>query len=142
MTPLPIQLSPSHRRRIELAAVAGYPSECCGLLIGEDTDAHRFVTRVESARNVLPEHDRADRFAIDPQRLRRAEEDATANGESVVGFYHSHPDHPARPSETDREAAWPFYTYLIVSVGAHGVHETNAWVLDDGTHAFVQQTIE
>jgi proteasome lid subunit RPN8/RPN11 len=59
----------------------------------------------------------------------------------VLGFYHSHPDHPARPSETDRQAAWPFYSYIIVSIGRGEPLDTTCWVLDEATETFVRQDI-
>ena len=71
----------------------------------------------------------------------RAEKSAAETGQLVLGFYHSHPDHPARPSETDRQAAWPFYSYVIVSIGKGEPLDMTCWVLDEATEGFEEQRI-
>jgi len=71
----------------------------------------------------------------------RAERSAAAAGQSVLGFYHSHPDHPARPSEYDREHAWPYYSYVIVAIAKGQAVDMTSWLLDDQTQTFSQQDI-
>ncbi|MGC2288861.1 MAG: M67 family metallopeptidase [Thermoplasmata archaeon] len=101
---------------------ATYPEECCGFLVAKDPspDAaeHRRIVRVTPMENRM-EGARGRRFVIPPEELRRFEISLDGTGEAVVGFYHSHPDHPAVPSLFDQEHAWPWYTYLVLAV-AHG----------------------
>jgi proteasome lid subunit RPN8/RPN11 len=70
-----------------------------------------------------------------------AERDAAKRGELVLGFYHSHPDHPARPSEYDRTHAWPFYSYIIVSIAGRDAVDMTSWLLDDQGGTFTRQDI-
>ena len=92
-----------------------YPHECCGFLVGRAGEVVELL-RASNAREDSP----SNRYVIPPIEFVRAQRDADARGLDIVGFYHSHPDHPARPSAFDREHAWPGYAYLIVAV-AHGV---------------------
>jgi proteasome lid subunit RPN8/RPN11 len=71
----------------------------------------------------------------------KAEKTAGAEGRLVLGFYHSHPDHPARPSEYDRQHGWPFYSYVIVSILEKRAAHMTCWVLDEATEMFAEQEI-
>ena len=71
----------------------------------------------------------------------QAEREAGAEGRLVLGFYHSHPDHPARPSEYDRQHAWPFYSYVIVAIAQGAALDTTSWMLDEKTETFSRQDI-
>ena len=105
------------RRQIEAEGPAAYPNECCGILVGRDSrSGRRLVERLEPGQNVFEADEQYHRFSIDPRQQMKAEKEAEAEGKVVLGFYHSHPDHPARPSEYDREHAWPFYSYVIVAI--------------------------
>ncbi len=135
----PLDLPPGHRADIEQLARAGYPHEACGLLLGRhDRDTTR-LARVTHARNLATDR-LADRYSLDPQDYLAADEEARRDGLEIVGIWHSHPDHPARPSSTDLANAWPDYTYLIVAVHQGEVVDLTAWRLDASN--FVQQTIE
>jgi proteasome lid subunit RPN8/RPN11 len=116
-----------------------YPDECCGFLIASAGDASAYEARhidaLERARNAFDGEQRR-RFVIRPEELRGLERRLEAAGRSVVGFYHSHPDHPARPSEFDREHAWPWYSYLILSVTAADVASVGAFELDPDSSVF------
>ena len=90
-----------------------YPNECCGALIGRDG----VVTEVYALPNTTEEGPRR-RFLVRPEDYREAEKRAGAAGGELLGFYHSHPDHPARPSQYDLDHAWPFFSYIIVAVRA------------------------
>src|SRR5215469_14535179 len=91
-----------------------YPHECCGALLGRDgEDGGRQVRDLFPLVNRREDSPR-NRFAVTSEDVRDAEKAAHAAGLDVVGWYHSHPDHPARPSEFDREHAWPWYSYVIV----------------------------
>ena len=139
---LPLVLPPDLRRRIESEGVAAYPNECCGILIGRDINGQRFIERLEPGQNVFQADERYHRFSIDPRAQLKAEREAEAGGKAVLGFYHSHPDHPARPSEYDREHGWPFYSYVIVAIEKGRPAAMTSWVLNDATSRFAEQMIK
>ncbi len=134
-------LPPELARAIEREGSAAYPNECCGIMFGRDVEKERRVERLEAVTNNFAADEQYHRFSIKPEDLMRAEKSAAAANQLVVGFYHSHPDHPARPSETDRQAAWPFYSYVIVSIGNGEPLDMTCWVLDEATARFVKQEI-
>jgi proteasome lid subunit RPN8/RPN11 len=137
-----LSIAPALARRIEREGAAAYPNECCGVMYGRDEPAgQRVVTRVEPVANTYAADERYHRFSIDARDLMRAEQTAADAGLLVLGFYHSHPDHPARPSETDLQAAWPFYSYVIVSVARGEPADMTCWVLDEQTETFTRQDI-
>jgi proteasome lid subunit RPN8/RPN11 len=121
-----------------------YPYECCGALFGRDGSSS------ESARevlDVLPLVNRRDdspqnRYSVAPLDVVDADEIAQARGMSLIGWYHSHPDHPARPSTYDRDHAWPWYSYIIVSVQSGAAKEMTAWRLNDDRGGYSEETIE
>jgi proteasome lid subunit RPN8/RPN11 len=116
-----------------------YPHECCGFLIGRVED-DSLVSSVVPAGNTRMDSPR-NRFEIDPGELVRVDRAARTEGLGVIGFYHSHPDAPARPSEYDREHAWPGYCYVIVSVqGGQPAQMTN-WRLRDDRSGFDEDAI-
>ena len=140
-TSVPLVLTTALRRRIESEGAAAYPNECCGILIGRDQGGRRLVERLEPGQNVFQADERYHRFSIDPRAQLKAEREADAEGKAVLGFYHSHPDHPARPSEYDREHAWPFYSYVIVAIARGKPADMTSWVLDEKTNQFFAQPI-
>jgi proteasome lid subunit RPN8/RPN11 len=139
-------LTESQVSQIEAEGAQAYPNECCGIMIGRDMSdgacTRRIVERLEPMDNVFDAAQQRRRFAVDPLALMRAEKSAAAEGRLVIGFYHSHPDHPARPSEFDREHAWPFYSYVIVSIAQGSAVDMTSWILDDQTQTFSRQAIE
>jgi proteasome lid subunit RPN8/RPN11 len=142
----PLVLTPSQVQQIEGEGSQAYPNECCGIIIGRDVSdgacTRRIVERLEPMANVFDPQQQRRRFAVDPLALMRAEKSAAAEERLVLGFYHSHPDHPARPSEFDREHAWPFYSYVIVSIAQGAAVDMTSWILDDQTETFSRQEIE
>ncbi len=116
-----------------------YPDECCGFLIGgasgSETEGKRAVVALERARNDF-DGERGRRFLIRPEEVRDIERRAESQGRSVVGFYHSHPDHPARPSLFDQEHAWPWYTYIVLSVTRTDTPSVGAFELDPEASTF------
>jgi len=113
-------------------AEAGYPDEVCGFLLGTQEAGEKIVREVVPVENTWEQtEERRRRFLIAPQDFVREERRARAAGWQILGFYHSHPDHPAQPSETDREAAWPGYSYVIQSVSAGQAAEAHSWRLKD-----------
>ena len=136
-----LKLSSAQARQIEAEGAAAYPSECCGIMFGADRDGQRIVERLQPVANVFDAAEQFHRFSISPQQLMAAEKEAAEKGELVLGFYHSHPDHPARPSEYDRTHAWPFYSYVIVSIANRQAVDMTSWILDERTETFSRQEI-
>lgn len=118
-----------------------YPHECCGFLFGSQDDGARMVTKIRQQANERTES-RENRFLITPVQFREAERAARKAGLLMVGIYHSHPDSPARPSEYDRDHAWPWYSYLILSVGAGKAGDARAWLLKDDRSWFEPHALE
>ncbi len=119
------------RSALEEHARAGFPLETCGLLIGRARAERIEVEAVRKLRNVQVERAR-ERYELDPVEHLAVEDEAAALGLEVVGAWHSHPDHPARPSETDRARAWEGWSYVILAVTAAGVVDLRSWRLVDG----------
>src|SRR5215212_4923665 len=117
-----------------------YPEECAGVLVGMDTGEMKVVVDVWRAENTH-EEERSRRFLIEPLKIKEFEERAAERDMDVLGFYHSHPDHPAEPSEYDREHAWPGYSYVIASVSAENVEEMRSWVLRDDRSGYDEEPL-
>ena len=121
-----------------------YPNECCGFLIAttdpSDPREPRRVVAVEPASNEF-DGERRRRFLLSPDELRAAERRLEGTNRSVVGFYHSHPDHPGRPSEFDRQHAWPWYTYVVLGVQAGELRESRAFELDPDSLEFREMAL-
>lgn len=137
---MPLQLTTQHDQAIRAHAAQDYPHECCGFLVGRTNGEMVIVTRTVPAANLRDDSPR-NRFEIDPSDLVKTDRAARAEGLGVVGFYHSHPDAPARPSEFDREHAWPGYCYVIVSVLAGQPRELRGWRLNEDHQAFTEDEI-
>ena len=122
---LPGALADEIRRHGE----AAYPAECCGAMVGRAEGAAKEVLRLSPAVNRRT--DDPHRYLIAPDDLRRLQREVREAGQEIVGYYHSHPDHPARPSAFDAEHAWPWYSYLIVRIDRGRGADMASWVLDD-----------
>jgi proteasome lid subunit RPN8/RPN11 len=118
-----------------------YPEECCGALLGATRGGDARVDRAERMRNASREL-RRRRYEIDPRDYLSLERRVAGLGLTVLGFYHSHPDHPAAPSEHDRERALPFVHYLILTVSEGRAGEATSWVLADDGAAFEPETLK
>lgn len=138
--------------KIREHGVETYPYECCGALLGTDLDIPAFDPNENSrkiSRDVLslfPLVNRRDdsprnRFAVTADDVREAEKAASAQGLEVIGWYHSHPDHPARPSDFDRDHAWPWYSYIIVSVHTGVPQDMTSWRLKDDRSGYLEEKI-
>jgi proteasome lid subunit RPN8/RPN11 len=137
-------LSARHGAAIEQHAAAVYPEECCGVLVGRPLDGGErgaLVEQILPARNDRLES-RHNRFLIPPEVVLAAHKEARARGLDVVGYYHSHPDHPAVPSEFDREHAWPGLAYLIVAVDKGRAVERRSWRLTADRERFEEEPVE
>ena len=112
-------------------AVQSFPDECCGFVFGhEDSNGRRIITRARVVQNAK-EGDKRRRFEIAPQDYLDAEKYAGEQQLELLGIYHSHPNHPAVPSEHDRAAAQPFFSYLIISVNEKEPGPIRSWRLND-----------
>lgn len=123
-----------------------YPHECCGILLGRmDHDGTRTVTATARCGNTRTDSAH-NRYNIDPRDQIRIQREARERGEEVIGYYHSHPDHPARWSTTDlAEAHWPGLSYVITSVEKGKATVTNSFELngyDDPGKIFLDEKIE
>jgi proteasome lid subunit RPN8/RPN11 len=134
-----------------------YPGECCGAMLGKANEVRKEVEEIVPLKNLRNDPARAqellpvddpgreterNRFLIDPLDQLRVEKDARARGLEVLGYYHSHPDHPARPSIYDREHAWPWYSYIIVSVVRSIAKDLTCWVLAEDRGMFHPEELE
>ena len=137
-----LRVTQSLLRQIDRHAEEAYPEECCGFLLGRDDDQDRTLVEALPAGNAFESAQRTHRFTIAPEQILSVEREADRRGLSVVGIYHSHPDSPARPSAYDREQAWPFYSYWIVSVQNGAAVDATSWQLDETTRTFAQETIK
>jgi proteasome lid subunit RPN8/RPN11 len=123
-----IRFEPEALAAIRRHGESSYPEECCGALLGHVGSGCRQVSAALELDNAR-ETERRRRFRIGPEEYRRAESAAATQGLELVGFYHSHPDHPARPSAYDLEHALPWHAYVVLAVAACGAGECTAWVL-------------
>jgi proteasome lid subunit RPN8/RPN11 len=140
MTAAGAVLSAAARTQIEAHAAEAYPHECCGGLYGEAQDGAFTVSEAVAFPNTTSEGPRR-RFLIQPSDYRAAEAHARATKRALIGFYHSHPDHPARPSQYDLDHAWPNMLYTITSVRDGRVEVTTAWQLREDRSQFDERSL-
>jgi proteasome lid subunit RPN8/RPN11 len=119
---------------------SAYPHEACGLMGGTAGDEERRVARLVSIPNAR-EDSPQNRYLIEPEAFRRAQQALAEHGHDVIGVYHSHPDHPARPSAFDQEHAWPRLSYVIVAVAKGSAQDVRSWVLADDRDQFAEEPI-
>ena len=146
-----LKLHPHHLQAIRTHAESTYPEECCGLLLGKLAEDGKTVVEVMPTENSWNAEaveafqeiegsaklgsDKRDRYAIAPQEMLTAQKLGRDRQLDIIGIYHSHPDHPAIPSEFDRACAWSVYSYIIVSVQQGKACDLRNWSLDDA-HQF------
>ena len=121
-------------------ARASYPHECCGILVGEMSEKKRIMDAVK-AENTNKER-ASDRYEMNPDELLKIEREARGAGLEVVGVYHSHPDHPSRPSEFDRQRGWPEYSYIIVAVKGGIELEARSWTFIEEDEPFGEEELK
>lgn len=142
-----LSISTGVAERIRKHGAETYPHECCGALLGRDADLGGDRKGLREILDCLPLVNRRDdspnnRFSIAPMDVIEADRAAQARGMDLIGWYHSHPDHPAKPSEYDRNHAWPWFSYIIVSVRAGLPKEMTSWRLNDDRSEYSQEAIE
>jgi proteasome lid subunit RPN8/RPN11 len=136
-----LAIAPRQMVAIRRHSASAYPEECCGFLLGHSSGGRTVVERVLPAMNERSES-RSNRFLIRPETVLAAQREANAAKLDIVGYYHSHPDHPAEPSETDRAHAWPGLSYLIVPVAQGLPGEPRSWRLTDDRETYTEESLE
>lgn len=137
-----IKLSDDHLQAIKAHAERIYPDECCGILLGKLESEIKTLVELRVTENAwepqvaddlaeMPSLTKSRRYWIAPEQMLAAMREARSRNLDVIGIYHSHPDHPAVPSECDRRLAWPQYSYLIVSVEQGRAKACHSWTLND-----------
>jgi proteasome lid subunit RPN8/RPN11 len=134
-----IEIAKRLMEEIRLHGEETYPEECVGALLGRKGDPAR-VLAVERMENIRSE-ERARRYEISPKDYMRVEALASEKSLALLGFYHSHPDHPAAPSAYDRERAFPFFHYLVCSVAGGRGGDVTGWTLSEETGEFEREPI-
>ncbi|GBU28935.1 hypothetical protein R84B8_02497 [Treponema sp. R8-4-B8] len=137
-----LHISPELEKNIRVDGETAYPNECCGVLIGEvDNAGVKIVKSTLTINNAREEGEQYNRFLITPEDMMKAEQTARAMKFDVIGFYHSHPDHPSAPSGYDKDHALPFYSYVIVSVDNGKAQILTSWELKDDRSDFIQEKV-
>lgn len=137
-----IEISARHISGIREHAERDYPFECCGLLLGRfENDGRKVVVEIYPISNAREEEAKRNRFLIRPEELLRGETYARENGLDVVGFYHSHPDDRAVPSQYDLEHAWPTYSYVVVAVEKGQASDLRSWEMESDRSRFNEEEI-
>ena len=136
-----IKIPASLLREIYDHTEASYPNECCGVMIGTtDTEKNHTVHAFRACKNLNQERAR-DRYDMDPLDMLRAEREFEKSSWDIIGIYHSHPDHPSRPSQTDTDRAWADYSYVIISVQQGTVASAQSWVLNESEKKFYEEPL-
>ncbi len=126
-----IIIEPRMRELLTEDAVNSFPDECCGFMFGvESEDGNRIITEILVVNNAK-EGDKRRRFEIAPLDYMKAEQYAEEHNRLLLGIYHSHPNHPAIPSEHDRKAAQPYFSYVIISVLNNEIITLRSWRLNE-----------
>jgi len=133
-------LDATHATAIRQHGEADYPHEACGLMGGTVDGERTIVTQLVPLANQRTDAAH-NRYLIDPDAFRQAQATLDRERLEIVGIYHSHPDHPAKPSEFDREHAWPRLSYAIVSVVSGRAADLRSWRLSDDRAGFSEEPI-
>jgi proteasome lid subunit RPN8/RPN11 len=136
-----VRLSRDHELEIRRHGEESYPHECCGFLLGSGETSARRIEVLRPAVNQRDESNRHNRYLITPQSFRDAENAAREQELELIGFYHSHPDADARPSQFDADHAWPWYIYIIISVRDGDAGRMTAWTLRDDRAKFDEKPL-
>ena len=135
-----IRIGAAAAQAIRRHGCEAYPEECCGALLGETRGGVDVAGEAEPVENTRPD-ERRRRFRIGAGEYRRLERLAEARGKTLLGFYHSHPDHPAVPSEYDRDHALPVFHYVVLGVAFGEPGEMTSWVMSEDRAAFLREEI-
>ncbi|MDR1868947.1 MAG: M67 family metallopeptidase [Treponema sp.] len=137
-----LNITKSLQDEIKSEGEKAYPNECCGVLLGTLGESEeKSITQILPISNEFSEGEQYHRFLITPENMLDAEKKARSLKLDVLGFYHSHPDHPAKPSDFDREHALPFYSYIITAVEKGKARDFTSWILKDDRSAFIEEDV-
>ena len=136
-----IILSEEHIKQIEKHGEQTYPNECGGMLIGRFESDKKTVVELLPMENAMAESEQHNRVLITPKDVLKAERFAREKKLDVVGYYHSHPDHPARPSQFDLDHALPVWTYIIVSIARGKAVDLRSWEMENDRSRFNEEEI-
>ena len=137
-----LKLSKQIEAEIRQAGADAYPNECCGIMFGSGEGDDHAVKSLRPIVNAREDGEQYHRFLITAEEMMEAELEARRLGLEIVGFYHSHPDHPAKPSDYDRDHALPFYSYIILRVVEGRPELMTSWRLQISREAFDPETFE
>jgi proteasome lid subunit RPN8/RPN11 len=137
-----LELSSALLEKIHQVGERCYPEEGAGLLLGIVQEDRRVVMDILKLDNIRESSERRNRYALNPLDYAYAEDEAEKRGLSVLGIFHSHPDHPDRPSEFDREWALPWFSYLITSVEQGRAASSRSWRLSEERRGFQEETLD
>src|SRR6185295_16992735 len=137
-----IEFTEQHLSDMRRHGERDYPFECCGLMLGRFEDnGHKVTVETYPISNAREEAAKRNRFLIRPEELMRGEKYAREKGLDVVGFYHSHPDDRAVPSQYDLEHAWPTYSYIVVAVENAKAADLRSWEMEADRSRFNEEEI-
>jgi proteasome lid subunit RPN8/RPN11 len=137
-----LRIDNEHLEMIKALGEESFPNECCGFLLGKvDSKGEKVIESAIPVANERETEEQYHRFLISPNAYLKAERYAREHALEILGFFHSHPNAEAKPSEYDREHAWPWYSYLIVSVKEGGAEALTSWTMDDDRSRFSQEEI-
>ena len=136
-----LSLSAANNAAIRAHGEETFPNECCGFMLGSVSDGERTVVALLRADNDRESENQYNRFLITPEAFMQSEKAARKKGLDVLGFYHSHPNAPARPSQYDLDHAWPWYSYVIVSVMEGKSDKMTSWLLREDRSSFDEEVI-
>lgn len=135
-----LELSGKILEDIHVHGESSYPEEGAGLLLGKVNGDYKRVISIVKYSNAREDNARHNRYLLTPQDYLHGEQEASNLGLDVLGIFHSHPDHPNRPSEFDREWAMPWFSYVITSVQTGNAVDSRSWLLsDDRSHFFEEE---
>jgi len=138
-----ITLSKEVKDQIRAHAVRDYPFECCGFLFGHVDTQQRTIIKSKPVENVEEAANKKRNFEISSEAYMKAEEEVEQEGMVLAGIYHSHPDHPAVPSQSDLKKALPFFSYVIMTAKVSEIGSLKSWYLnDDGKFEEEEVTIK
>ena len=120
---------------------AAFPNEGGGLLLGDANGRQRNVRMILKLENRFTPEEQHNHYLLSAEDILAGENAAEKHGIDVIGVFHSHPDHPAQPSDYDLEEAWPWWSYLIVSVHANGTGTARSWLLSDDRTQFNEERV-
>jgi proteasome lid subunit RPN8/RPN11 len=136
-----IALEEQHKEEMRAHGERDYPFECCGLMLGRFEDGRKQVLETYPISNAREEEAKRNRFLIRPEELMRGEKYARDKTLDVLGFYHSHPDDVAVPSQYDLEHAWPTYSYIVMAVEKGRAADLRSWEMESDRSRFNEEEI-